>query len=185
MKGFLPTKRSYLNAQAAAMKRQDREAARIIYRELAQKAYAFFLSRVGQQSQAEDLTQETFMTVIRALDSFDERRGDFTVWFWQIARNKLIDFFRSQKNSVISLDEELQIPTEHNTEQMVHHALLREKISAQLAGYDPRDQELFRLRFFAGLPYKDIARIAGKTEGAMRLKINRMQREIKKQLHEA
>lgn len=167
------------------MKQGDREAARIVYRELSPKAYAFFMSRVGRQHQAEDLTQETFAAVVYALDSFNEQKGDFVVWFWQIARNKLIDFLRTQKNTIVSLNDELPLPAETDVEQTVHTALLREQITAQLAGYEPREQEIFRLRFFAGLPYKDIARMTGKTEGAMRVKINRMQKEIKKKILKA
>jgi len=68
--------------------------------------YNFIYARVGDESVAEDLTQETFVKVWRSFKTFDITKG-FKTWLFRIAKNTLIDWLRKQKRltTPISLDE--------------------------------------------------------------------------------
>lgn len=61
-----------------------------LFRRFEAPAYAFFLRRTRSPDCARDLYQELFLRVHLARDSYDPRRP-FTPWFFQIARNLLID----------------------------------------------------------------------------------------------
>lgn len=164
------------------MQKGDRRAAEALYGELSAKVFGFCMNRVGKREIAEDLTQDIFLKLVSHIESFDSARGDFTVWFWQLSRNVVIDFYRRTKELTFS-----DIGDGENI--------------AELAIFDPRknfeakntadiartfivtlteeEQELFRLRFVADLPYGDIANMTGKSEGSLRVATSRIRKKVK------
>ena len=53
----------------------------------------------GVKEDAEDITQEVFITVYQKLSTFDPMRAMFSTWLFTIARNKSINYLRRRKNS--------------------------------------------------------------------------------------
>ncbi len=75
--------------------------------------YRFALSKLRNESQAEDFVQETFMTAFKKLDSF-EGRSSIKTWLFTIIKNKIIDYYRSsryklQDSNNATLEETLEI----------------------------------------------------------------------------
>src|SRR5690348_15837708 len=92
-----------LTALAVRMRKGDRRATAALYDELGSKAYGFFFSRTGKKEIEEDLTQDIFVRLVEKIGAFDESRGRFVVWFWQMARNMLIDYYRTKKETPFSV----------------------------------------------------------------------------------
>lgn len=165
----------------ARMKKGDRAAAGALYDELAPKLYGFVFSRVGSREAAEDLSQEIFIKLIERIGSFDEKKGRFTVWFWRMARNALIDHYREKKAVPFSRfeDDEVagmavgEIP---DTDIALAHRQLRMVV----ATLSPEEQELFELRFAAEMSYRDIASILERPEGALRVAALRIKQRIRR-----
>src|SRR3989344_4368287 len=86
-----------LNRLARRMQSGEEEAAEDLYKELAGKVFGFCLARVRQKPLAEDLTQDIFLKLVSRIETFDPKKGTFPVWFWQLARNTLFDYYRGQK----------------------------------------------------------------------------------------
>lgn len=66
----------------------------------------FFLYKCGNTADADDLVQETFVKVVRSIETY---RGESAInsWLWQIARNCLIDYWRYKKvKPTVDLDED-------------------------------------------------------------------------------
>ena len=61
----------------------------------AESVYRFLLSNLGDIHEAEDLTEEVFIRVWRAISSYEEGEFPFTAFVFRIARNLLIDHFRT------------------------------------------------------------------------------------------
>lgn len=171
-----------LDRLVSRMKKGDRAAAGVLYDELAPKLYGFVFSRTGSREVAEDLSQEIFIKLIERVDSFDDRKGRFTVWFWRMARNTLIDHYREKKMTPFSHfeDDEVagmavgEIP---DTDNVLAYRHLRTVI----ATFSREDQELFELRFAAEMSYKDIAGILDKPEGTLRVAALRLKEKIHKE----
>ena len=75
--------------------------------------YRFALSKLRNETQAEDFVQETFMTAFKKIDSF-EGRSSIKTWLFTIIKNKIIDYYRSsryklQDSNNATLDETLEI----------------------------------------------------------------------------
>ncbi len=173
-----------LTALAVRMKKGDRRAAAALYDELGSKAYGFFFSRTGRKETAEDLTQDIFVKLVEKIEAFDEKRGRFVVWFWQMARNMLIDHYRAKKETPFSAFEVEEVEMMSTTTMPdIDHRLRYQKVQAVLADLTEEERELFELRYVAELPYKEIEAMMQRSEGALRIAALRMKEKIKKALH--
>lgn len=174
--------RDELTALAVRMKKGDRKAAGRLFEDLFPKAYGFFMTRVSHRETAEDLTQDIFLKLAGKIDGFDESRGGFTVWFWQMARNMLIDFYRSRKETPFSsMSDDVVEGLSVGNMPNVDDKLQFEKIRNFLKTLSEEEQELFELRYVAEMPYRDLAHVVGKTEGALRVAMLRMKEKIKRE----
>lgn len=172
-----------LTALAIRMKKGDRHAAAALYEELGSKAYGFFFSRTSRKEIAEDLTQDIFVKLVEKIGAFDEKKGRFVVWFWQMARNMLIDHYRAKKETPFSAFEVEEVETmavAHMPD--IDDRLRYRAIHVVLADLAPDERELFELRYVAGLPYKEIGELLDRSEGALRVAALRVKDKIKKKL---
>lgn len=78
----------------------DEEAFVILYRRLQGPIYRFALHMSGNRSLAEDIVQETFMTLIQQTDRFDPERGQVSAFLFGIARNHLMRRFEGDHRMV-------------------------------------------------------------------------------------
>ncbi len=174
------------NRLAKRMQKGDKRAAEEIYNKLIKRVYGFCVSRIYDKTIAEDLTQEIFMKVVSKIETYDSSRGDFVNWFWQLARNTLIDYHRQKKTILFSdIKEQNENKEEFEVIEIEHPEIDYdkrfeiEKIKKFLQGLTVEDQELFQLRFLAELSYTEISKILDKNEGALRVSISRIKKRIK------
>jgi len=174
------------NHLARAMQKGDKNAAELICEKLLDKIYGFCLNRVRNQATAEDLTQEILLKLVDKIKLYDDKKGDFVVWFWRLARNTIIDYYRRQKETAFTdLENEgevLNIPGD-NPKNTYDDRLKREKLNELLDSFSEEEQEIFRLRFLGELSYKEMAEILEKSEGALRVAVNRLKKKIKSNLN--
>ena len=82
-----------------------------IWEALRAKLESFLRQRVSDPQLAEDLLQETFLRIHKKLDDIDDQQR-MTSWVFQIARNLVIDHYRSKARLATTLAEELEASTE-------------------------------------------------------------------------
>ncbi len=177
------TKHDRLTALAVRMKKGDRRAAAALYDALDAKVYGFFFARTGRREIAEDLSQDIFVKLVEKIDAFDEARGAFVVWFWQMARNMLIDHYRLKKEAVFSAFEAdeveaMAVAAMPDIDDRLRYAKVRET----LGGLTEDERELFEFRYVAEMPYHEIGELTGRSEGALRVAALRIKEKIKKAL---
>lgn len=179
-----------VTALAVRMRTGDRSAATALYRALVKKAFGFCMTRVGgNRAIAEDLTQDIFLKLVHRIDTFDPERGSFPVWFWQLARNTIIDYHRREKEIPASdltttddLDEgsasyDIAEPIDRAREAEARYD--RDRILTFMQTLPADDQTLFELRFIGELSYDEIGAIVGKDAGALRVAVNRLRKKIR------
>lgn len=133
-----------------------------VFRQYAQPVYRFLLKLTHDESEAEELTQETFFKAFLHIDSFHGECGIYT-WLCQIGRNLYLNDKKRKKHlSADCLDQELV--SSHNVEEQV---IRKEQLAAAVnaLGQLPElSREVVSLRAFGGMRYKEIAAMLGKTE---------------------
>src|ERR1700741_4969457 len=91
--------------EALSLARQGNAAAfDFLYRLHSQRVYALCLRMVKNPTQAEDLTQETFLAVLRGIRGFHGQSA-FTTWLYRVTRNTVLMCFRKKRVKETSLEE--------------------------------------------------------------------------------
>jgi RNA polymerase sigma-70 factor, ECF subfamily len=95
---------------AAIAVHRDRQAFAELFRYFAPRLKGFGLRRGVEASTAEELVQETMLTVWRKAEMFDPKRATVSTWVFTIVRNKRIDMFRREGYPEADLDEAADTP---------------------------------------------------------------------------
>jgi RNA polymerase sigma-70 factor, ECF subfamily len=145
----------------------DSEAFAQLYDAYVARVYRYIYFRVTDDAAAEDLTSQVFLKAWESLDRYEMRSSPFVAWLYTIARNLVIDYYRTKKES---------IPIEE-VHGLTHHETPAEEVESRFDLQAMRDalqfltddqQQVLILKFIAGLPNENIARIMNKREGAVR-----------------
>ena len=146
-------------------------------------AYRF----VGRHDEAEDLTQDIFLKIFKALHSFD-RRANFQTWLISISRNLCIDHYRSvrKERQTMARDVDASELTPVSPDRTPYGKLeqtdLRERIRLALAELPPTLREAVVLRDLQEFSYQEIADKLQLPEGTVKSRINRGRLELARQL---
>jgi RNA polymerase sigma-70 factor (ECF subfamily) len=152
---------------------------RVYWKRVFNIAYKF----VAQFDEAEDLTQEIFVRLFRALATYD-RRASFDTWLTRVSRNLCIDRYRRRRREeerftdevdpdTIQLDELVSRP-DADLERRDQVSLVRRAL-ARLA---PAYRTAVALRDVHDLSYEEIARRLQLPEGTVKSRINRGRKEL-------
>lgn len=141
-----------------------------LYEEYCPTVYRFIRARVSPPALAEDLTSETFIRALGALDSFRWQGRDFGAWLVTIARNLISDHYRSGRSRLEVVTDEIEthhLPTEGPEADLVA-AVTIDVLRDAVAALPDHQRRCLELRFFAGLSIAETARVLDKTEGAVK-----------------
>ena len=153
------------------------------WRQVFNVAYKF----VGKHDEAEDLTQDIFLKIFKALNTFD-RRANFQTWIISISRNLCIDHYRSvrKERQTIARDvdsNDLQpATTDRGPYAQAEHQDLRAQLRQALETLPITLRTAVVLRDLQELSYQEIADRLGLPEGTVKSRINRGRIELAHQL---
>ncbi|ATV34581.1 MULTISPECIES: RNA polymerase sigma factor [Fusobacterium] len=122
-----------------------------IYEEYFDRVYYKVLSVVKNDDDAEDICQETFISVYKNLSKFREESNIYT-WIYRIAINKTYDFFKKRKVEFEINDDVLSLPEDVNFDTKV---ILQEKLKL----ISEKEREIVILKDIYGYKLKEIAEI--------------------------
>jgi RNA polymerase sigma factor (sigma-70 family) len=134
--------------------------------QLLRRVYAYVSYRVGDRTDAEDITSETFERALRYRDSFDARKGDPVGWLLGIARNCVYDAMLRPRTISLERDEVGETGLE---ERVVVRLSLRQA----LATLADRDRELLALRYGADLKTREIGELLELRTNAVEVALSR------------
>ena len=124
----------------------------------------------GNEQDAEDMVQETFLRAYRRFASYDGQ-AEVRTWLTRIAVNCCLDLLRSRgrRGIPVPLEENLAMPTsEPSPEQRLFGDEIRRRLGAALSRLTAAERAAFVLRHYEGAPVEEIARALGKPAGATR-----------------
>ena len=153
------------------------------WRKVFNLAYKF----VGRHDEAEDLTQDIFVKIFKALHTFD-RRANFQTWLISISRNLCIDHYRSVRKERETIAREVDpavlAPASHDRGPYaaLEQRDLRQLISRALSALPQPLRQAVTLRDLQDFSYQEIADRLGLPEGTVKSRINRGRLELARQL---
>jgi RNA polymerase sigma-70 factor (ECF subfamily) len=140
---------------------------------------------LGNHEDAADVTQDVFVRVHRALPRFDGRSQLYT-WLYRITVNLCLDARgRMGRLPMVEEDDTLQ---EHSggvaIEDQAEGREIRRLVARAIAALPPRQRAMVVLRLYQDLPYQEIARIMGCTEGTVKATMFAAMRKLRRALVE-
>ncbi len=145
----------------------DGEAFGSLYEAYFERVYRFVYFRVTDDQQAEDLTAQVFLKAWENIRRY-RPHGPFLAWLYAIARNTVIDNYRTRKKTV-SLDEAAPIAIhDDNVDERLQLQFETRALRQAMQYLTEEQQEVIALKFLAEYDTAHIARYMGKSEGAIR-----------------
>lgn len=160
--------------------------------------YNFILRYVGHRQRAEDVLQETWLKVVRNSSQW-QPKAKFTTWVYTIARNLCVDSARKESfrkadslDAPASLDEpdgrskgDL-VPDEKalTPDRAAHNVRIRPMIEKALESLPTEQREVFLLREYQGIGFKEIAEVTGVNENTVKSRMRYALEGLRKQLAE-
>jgi RNA polymerase sigma-70 factor (ECF subfamily) len=142
--------------------------------------FNFILRYVGDKETAEDLLQETFMRVIKGAEAY-KRQAKFTTWLYTIARNLCVDQTRRRKHRRhASLDAPMASDADSGTlldvipgsemasDRKTVNKQLYTRLQGAIAALGDEQREVFLMREFLDMPFKQIAEVVGVPENTVK-----------------
>lgn len=157
-------------ALLAAARAGDRAAQDALVRRYLADVYRVTFRLLGRRERAEDATQDTFVNALQALPRF---RGEssFRTWLLRIAANAARSqgrrWTRSRETALTEADGEIGDPADPGREVERREQLAR--VERALALLPPKQRLTVALRVQQGLSFREIAVLAGGSEGAARV----------------
>lgn len=159
--------------------------------------YNFIYRFVGSRDRAEDLMQETFLRVIKGAGSY-QKQAKFTTWLYTIARNLCVDQSRRQKHrKAASLDQPIGGGEERDrslldvvpgkdmrSDREVINRQLYSTIEQAVAALPDEQREVFLMREFLDMAFKDIADVVGVPENTVKSRMRYALEKLRQELAE-
>lgn len=139
--------------------------------------YGYVLSLCKDKSLAEEITQDAFFKALKHISSF---RGEckLSVWLCQIAKNTYYTAAKRQGRQVEYPTEKIQYDAETAIEQKLIDKEAAFQIHQTLHALEEPYKEVFWMRTFGELPFKEIGLLFGKTESWARVTYHRAKMKI-------
>jgi len=158
--------------------------------------FNFILRYVGDKETAEDLLQETFMRVIKGADAY-KRQAKFTTWLYTIARNLCVDQTRRRKHRRhASLDAPMSSGDDSGTlldvlpsnemasDRKSVNKQLHQRLQGAIAALSEEQREVFLMREFLDMPFKQIAEVVGVPENTVKSRMRYALEKLRLDLEE-
>lgn len=153
-----------------------------LFLELNEGIFNFILFRVGKNREtAEDLSQNVFLKAWENRDKYDHKKGALKTWIYTIAKNTIIDFYRTNKASRnSSFTDQVLVGEKLDLDA----SLMSDYVLDKLSQLTDEEQNLIILKYIEQLNTKEIAKIINKKIIATKVAIHRSLKKLTKIINE-
>jgi len=180
----------FLEDEALRLARQGNTSAfEFLYRRHCKRVYSLCLRMVKDPIQAEDLTQDTFLAVLRGIHDF-RGQSTFTTWLHQVTRNTVLGCFRKKRIQETSLEEVAEFNSEkgrapkelgtsdRRLETTADRMILQRAVSKLPRG----SRTALVLHDLHGYEHKEVAAILGCAAGTSKSRLHKARRRVRELL---
>jgi len=149
-------------------KEHDEAALTQLYEENFDKIYRYTVLKIGDRTEAEDMTQQVFLKAFKSISGYRSKGRPFSSWLFRIAHNQVVDYWRKKsKRATVPLEETL-VGSSSNPSSEAERKMDIESLVAATRRLTDMQREVISLRFAGGLSVVEVAKAMGKSEGAIK-----------------
>jgi RNA polymerase sigma-70 factor (ECF subfamily) len=177
-------------AAAARAKAGDADAFRVLVERHSRPLFRLAFRMTGNEQDAEDIVQDTFLRAYRRIGKFDER-ASFGTWLYRITVNCSLDLVRARKRrseqsgpANPEIDDLMQsLPSTGATpDRMAMSGEARQRIAEAMEELSASERTAFVLRHFEGMCIDEVSRVLGCRPGAARHCVFRAVQKLRRAL---
>ncbi|MFV0393277.1 MAG: RNA polymerase sigma factor, partial [Coprobacillaceae bacterium] len=163
----------------------DTEAFSKIYNYYKGPLFYFIFNLLHNTTDAEDVLQETFVQVIKKIDSLQQPKA-FHPWLYRIAYNNAMEIYRKKSNLIIT---DQDYPFENiedinlNLTKSIHDKEVFDAISIEIYKLSDIYRQIAQLRYFENMTTKEISQIMNIPEGTIKSRLKTIRQKIQPALH--
>ncbi len=151
----------------------DAEAFGRLYDMNVDRVYRHIYYRVGNEQDAEDLTQQVFLKAWQAIHRYKKTASPFVAWLMTISHNLVVDFYRARKDTAYLEAEVLADGSALSPEQATEASFEQQRLRRAILQLGGDEQQVVILRFIEGFEFSEIASLMKKKEGNVRVILHR------------
>ncbi|MGV8856132.1 MAG: sigma-70 family RNA polymerase sigma factor [Devosia sp.] len=151
---------------------RDKSALALLFSHFGPRIKSMMLKLGANDALAEDLVQETFVSVWRKAALFSSQRGAASTWIFTIARNLRIDQLRRQSNKPYEDLEKLELASDAPLgSALIEQNQVIERVTKALKSLPAEQQDVVRLSFIHDMPHAQIAESIGVPLGTVKSRL--------------
>ena len=154
--------------------RGDRDAFELLIAPYSKALGGYIAYRARNQSDANDILQETMFSVWRSIGSY-KSESTFKTWTFTIARRRLADFYRKDENNLPLSELQDVLPAEDE----LNKTITRMDVKSALAKLNDKENELVHLVFHAGLSYAEVSEVLNIPAGTVKSRMSGIKGKLK------
>jgi len=151
----------------------DAEAFGRLYDMHVDRVYRHIYYRVGNEADAEDLTQQVFLKAWQAIHRYKKMASPFVAWLMTISHNLIVDFYRTKKDRAYLEAEVLASDSASSPERSTEASFEQQRLRRAILQLGGDEQQVVILRFMEGFEFSEIASVLKKKEGNVRVILHR------------
>ena len=164
--------------------KKERKAFKVIVDTYNQQVYWHIRRMVLNHDDANDVLQNTYIKVWKALSKFKGNSKMFT-WLYRIATNESITFINKRKKQNVSLDTiQLKESQTNNQTVLMTSDTIKQKLYLAIETLPAKQRVVFNLKYFEELKYQEISKITSTSVGALKANYHHAVKKIEKYLKE-
>jgi RNA polymerase sigma-70 factor (ECF subfamily) len=172
---------------APAAKAELDRAFEELYRDHLKDVYSYSYYRVGNQHDAEDLTEQAFLQAYRHFHRARRESGGRPLrpWLIRIAHNLALNYYRDRsRRPQTPLENADPIPARHGTEAIAEGREELRQVIAKLDDLPDDRRDALIMRFALGMDNREIARALGRSDGATKVLIHRAIKQLEEEMRD-
>ena len=152
---------------------RDSQAFGRLYDMNVDRVYRHIYYQVGNEQDAEDLTQQVFLKAWQAIHRYKKKASPFIAWLMTISHNLVVDFYRTRKDKANLEAEVLADHSATSPEQAAEASFEQQHLRRAILQLGGVEQQVVLLRFMEGFEFAEIASLLKKKEGNVRVILHR------------
>ena len=151
----------------------------MLVRTYQQRVYWLVRKMVVDHDDADDLTQEVFIKVHRAISTFREDSQLFT-WIYRIATNECLSYLNKKKRRFFLPIEDVsqQLISKLDSSAHISGDEIQNKLQKALLKLPDKQRLVFNLKYFEEMPYEQMAEVTGTSVGALKASFHHAVKKI-------
>ena len=146
----------------------DLEQFGLLYDKYIRKIYDFVYYKTTHKETAEDLTSQVFMKAISKIGSFKQDKGTFSAWLYQIARNTVIDHYRTKKDA-LDIEDIWDLASDEDIERDIDTREKLREVEKYLGKLKDKQRDIIIMRVWQEMSYREIADTLDKSEASCKM----------------